>query len=184
MGREGARPSPLQLNRWRAENFRIKIVESQVVGLVPTNRQSSNVMNDDIANPISERQAQRARVLTLSVHCVVATCFLLASAILPSRTLAQPRGEGGPPPPGGGGGPQLRYHEVVQSEGVLSLVRADVAPISASEVTIEVVGDQRVIRSNGIALHQTGSFPNADNPNSISPQKLYLYRCRRSRDNR
>ena len=105
------------------------------------------------------------QVLTWSVQWVAATCFLLAGAILPSHTLAQARGEGGPP---------LRYHEVVQSEGVLSLVRADVAPISASEVTIEVVGDQRVIRSNGIAQHQTGVFPNADNPNTISPQN-YTY---------
>ena len=111
------------------------------------------------------------QVLTWSVQWVAATCFLLAGAILPSHTLAQARGEGGPPR---GGGPPLRYHEVVQSEGVLSLVRADVAPISASEVTIEVVGDQRVIRSNGIAQHQTGVFPNADNPNTISPQN-YTY---------
>lgn len=40
-----------------------------------------------------------------------------------------------------------------------------------SRVSITVEGAQRVIRSNGIPDHETGSFPNRRNPNRISEQK-------------
>ena len=39
-----------------------------------------------------------------------------------------------------------------------------------SEVTIEIRDGYRYITSNGIPDHPTGRFPNAGNPNSISPQ--------------
>lgn len=42
-------------------------------------------------------------------------------------------------------------------------------------VTIEVVGEHRMIRSNGIPSHATGTFPNAGNPNMIRAQR-HTYR--------
>lgn len=39
-----------------------------------------------------------------------------------------------------------------------------------NQVTITVEGDYRFIRSNGIPNHQTGQFPGAGNPNTISAQ--------------
>ncbi|QHI38868.1 hypothetical protein IMCC3317_42680 [Kordia antarctica] len=40
-----------------------------------------------------------------------------------------------------------------------------------SEVTISKQGKYRVIKSNAIPKHATGAFPNAGNPNTISPQE-------------
>ncbi|MBC8754521.1 YHYH protein [Kordia sp. YSTF-M3] len=40
-----------------------------------------------------------------------------------------------------------------------------------SEVTISEQGKYRVIKSNAIPQHATGAFPNAGNPNTISPQQ-------------
>jgi hypothetical protein len=40
-----------------------------------------------------------------------------------------------------------------------------------NEVKIDVKGEYRVISSNGIPDHSTGSFPNRGNPNTISPQR-------------
>jgi hypothetical protein len=40
-----------------------------------------------------------------------------------------------------------------------------------SEVTISKQGKYRVIKSNAIPQHATGAFPNAGNPNTISPQE-------------
>lgn len=47
--------------------------------------------------------------------------------------------------------------------------------VSGNEVTITVEGDYRYIRSNGLPDHETGDFPNANNPNTISEQD-YEYR--------
>jgi hypothetical protein len=49
------------------------------------------------------------------------------------------------------------------------------APAYTNRVSITVEGDRRVIRSNGIADHPTGRFPNRGNPNAISP-KDYTWR--------
>jgi len=44
----------------------------------------------------------------------------------------------------------------------------------ANQVTIVLSGEYRFITSNGIPNHATGPFPNAHNPNSISPQQHYF----------
>jgi hypothetical protein len=47
----------------------------------------------------------------------------------------------------------------------------DEAPAGVDpRVTISVEGQYRVIRCNGIPNHETGEFPNRNNPNSIAPQ--------------
>lgn len=48
-------------------------------------------------------------------------------------------------------------------------------PAFASDVSITVQGDFRLIRSNGIPNHDTGRFPNRGNPNTIEPQH-YAFR--------
>jgi hypothetical protein len=45
---------------------------------------------------------------------------------------------------------------------------------AAPAVTIEENDGYRYITSNGIPNHQPGSFPNRNNPNSISPQRYQL----------
>src|SRR4051812_37369053 len=59
--------------------------------------------------------------------------------------------------------------------------KVDVTPVPATEkppgdnqVSITIEGSQRVITANGLPDHLTGRFPNADNPNSIKPQR-YRY---------
>lgn len=56
---------------------------------------------------------------------------------------------------------------------VLLLSLAVAGPLSAlprNEVSITVVGDKRIIESNGIPDHPTGQFPGPNNPNRISEQ--------------
>src|SRR5262245_46089029 len=48
-------------------------------------------------------------------------------------------------------------------------------PPNASQVSIAIEGDQRVIRANGLPDHLTGQFPNRGNPNRIAPQS-YAFR--------
>ena len=52
-------------------------------------------------------------------------------------------------------------------------VPATEPPPTKSEVSITVVGDQRVIVANGIPDHPTGQFPNDDNPNTIRAQNYH-----------
>ncbi len=66
--------------------------------------------------------------------------------------------------------PRPRLHRVI-SKGELNVVPATQAPSMPNEVTIEIDGDERVVRSNGIPDHKTGKFPNRGNPNTISKQK-------------
>lgn len=70
--------------------------------------------------------------------------------------IAQPRGP--------------RLHRVIE-KGELKLMPSTSTPEVESEVTITVVGDQRLITSNGIPNHRTGQFPNRGNPNRISVQE-------------
>ncbi len=70
--------------------------------------------------------------------------------------IAQPRGP--------------RMHSVIE-KGELNLMPSISSPDVETEVSISVVGDQRVITSNGIPNHKTGQFPNRGNPNRISVQK-------------
>lgn len=106
----------------------------------------------------------------LSLICIICL-FSLAQATQAQRGGPRP---GGPPPPGGDGGPMLRYHEVVQSDGTVTLVPATVASSLPSQVQIRIEGDWRIIESNGIPEHNTGAFPNEGNPNAISAQS-YRY---------
>jgi YHYH protein len=64
-----------------------------------------------------------------------------------------------PPPP--------RMHSVTE-KGTLKIRPAESTPEVKSEVSIEIVGDQRVIKANGIPNHMTGVFPNPGNPNRIA----------------
>lgn len=66
---------------------------------------------------------------------------------------------------------QLRRHTATTT-GELDLLPAIQAPITASRVSIAIEGDRRVIRSNSIAEHDTGQFPNGGNPNGISEQTV------------
>jgi len=69
----------------------------------------------------------------------------------------------------GQGPPPARYHTAIQSSGATT--------VSASErlswnnrVSIEVRGNERVIKSNGIPAHRVGRFPNRGNPHEIEEQ--------------
>jgi hypothetical protein len=64
------------------------------------------------------------------------------------------------PPPG-------RTHRVIE-KGELHPVPATSTPQFDNEVRIEIVGDERVITTNGIPNHKTGPFPNRGNPNRMS----------------
>jgi hypothetical protein len=66
--------------------------------------------------------------------------------------------------------PRPRFHQITE-KGELVLAPADSAPAIENEVTIQVVGEYRVITANGIPNHKTGKFPNRGNPNRISAQK-------------
>ena len=66
--------------------------------------------------------------------------------------------------------PRPRTHTIIK-KGTLTPLPATSEPQIANEVTIEIIGDERVIRSNGIPDHKTGRFPNRGNPNRISAQR-------------
>lgn len=70
--------------------------------------------------------------------------------------------------------PRGRMHTAVRA-GKLDLMPATSQPNSPNEVSIEVEGEHRVIRSNGIPEHKIGTFPNRGNPNRIRAQQ-YVYR--------
>ena len=73
----------------------------------------------------------------------------------------------GPPPP--------RQHTVTQSGGLDDFLPATKTPIAEPNVSITQENGQRVIRSNGIAAHETGPFPNRGNPNGIRTQS-YVFK--------
>lgn len=60
-------------------------------------------------------------------------------------------------------------HRVTQ-KGELNRRAATTEPPTKNQVSIEIVGDERVIKSNGIPNHMTGKFPNRGNPNIIAEQ--------------
>ncbi|MEL6552078.1 MAG: YHYH protein [Cyanobacteria bacterium J06621_11] len=59
---------------------------------------------------------------------------------------------------------------LLQAMAVTSTVTNAVASAAANQVTIETRGEYRYIYANGIPDHPTGTFPNPDNPNTISTQ--------------
>lgn len=68
------------------------------------------------------------------------------------------------------GARNLRKHTIVQSDGVVDTVKADIAPITDSMIDVTVEGDLRILTANGVSKHLTGTFPNKDNPNPIETQ--------------
>lgn len=57
----------------------------------------------------------------------------------------------------------------------LDLATANSTNASAAKVAISLEGNFRVIRANGLPNHETGAFPNSNNPNRIAPQD-YTFR--------
>ncbi len=55
--------------------------------------------------------------------------------------------------------------------GTVTLEPAD-RVLSPSEVFIEVRGDTRIVRTNGIPEHAVGAFPNSGNPHAITEQNF------------
>ena len=93
------------------------------------------------------------RTIKFGSSVAIASCLALFSIALVS--IAQP--------------PTPRVHRVIE-KGELHPLPATSQPVEPNVVKIEIVGDQRVITSNGIPNHKTGRFPNRGNPNRISPQ--------------
>lgn len=71
--------------------------------------------------------------------------------------------------------PPARRHTRVQSDGNPKLVPATSSPTIGNRVTIQIEGNYRVIRANGVPDHMTGAFPNGGNPHRIEAQD-YVYR--------
>jgi hypothetical protein len=71
--------------------------------------------------------------------------------------------------------PQSRQHTIVQSDGKIETIKADIKPISENRIKVSINGNQRILNANGISKHLTGKFPNAGNPNSIKEQK-YIFK--------
>jgi hypothetical protein len=61
-------------------------------------------------------------------------------------------------------------HNATQKTTV-AVVPATEPPPDNCEVSITVEGDRRTITANGVPDHPTGRFPNANNPNGLSPQR-------------
>ena len=64
--------------------------------------------------------------------------------------------------------PRPRLHRVKKE--ISNSIPADSTNPQTNEVSIDIVGNQRVIQANGIPAHKTGTFPNRGNPNRISVQ--------------
>ena len=71
--------------------------------------------------------------------------------------------------------PHTRSHTVTQSENEVNTLPTTTPPITNNYIHITVLGDTRILKSNGIAKHLTGNFPNHGNPNSIKQQN-YTFR--------
>src|SRR4051812_17530020 len=60
-------------------------------------------------------------------------------------------------------------------DGLMQLALNDQSSIPAAKVSVTVEGEYRFIRGNGLPNHETGQFPNQNNPNRIAPQN-YSFR--------
>jgi len=67
-----------------------------------------------------------------------------------------------------GQGVRFRPHTATESQPI-AVVPAD-RSAGQTQVDIEVVGNTRTIRANGIPNHAVGAFPNSGNPHTIQPQ--------------
>ena len=87
-----------------------------------------------------------------------------AAAVLYLSFLAGPvLAQGGPPP---------AHTHTANSTQPVTLVAATQDPITTPYVEVAVEGDRRIIRTNGIPSHRTGTFPNSGNPNAIAALNL------------
>jgi hypothetical protein len=64
----------------------------------------------------------------------------------------------------------MRKHSANQVDEAMKLYPATEKPIAENRYTETLVGEWRVFKSNGIAEHLTGEFPNSGNPNAIREQ--------------
>ena len=87
-------------------------------------------------------------------YVIVCTSCVASLALQLHESFAQPPG---------------RTHRVTE-KGELRPLPATSNPPAESETRIEIVGDERVITTNGMPNHNTGRFPNRGNPNRMSPQ--------------
>lgn len=69
---------------------------------------------------------------------------------------------------------RTRQHTVNQSDGHVDTVSASVQSSSTSNISISIIGNDRVLQANGLANHATGQFPNQGNPHAISSQNYYF----------
>ena len=74
-----------------------------------------------------------------------------------------------------GQGRQLREHTVVQSSGDPTLEPANQEAPAASDVTVSVDGNERIIEANGMPGTLVGQFPNRGNPHAMAIQNI-VYR--------
>lgn len=63
-----------------------------------------------------------------------------------------------------------RKHRVIQSDGEVETIPANIEPITDSKISIRIEGEDRILVANGISEHLTGEFPNSGNPNGITEQ--------------
>lgn len=71
-------------------------------------------------------------------------------------------------------GPRTRPHTTLQSDGKLDRQSATRSAPGTSSISVEVVGDERVITANGLPGHDVGRFPNSGNPHRISAQSYRI----------
>jgi hypothetical protein len=64
----------------------------------------------------------------------------------------------------------MRKHQANEAQPVVP-IPADARPPAKPRVSIEMVGDKRRIRSNGMPSHKIGTYPTRHNPNVIGEQQ-------------
>ncbi len=119
------------------------------------------------------RMRNRGAAGCVALAAVLAGCEAIQDVTEAPQVLL---GRGGPgaAAPNPGGPPPLRDHTVTQAPESLETQPATERPSEPNRFSARVDGDVRVIRTNGIPSHATGSFPNAGNPNAIRRQDRTL----------
>ena len=69
---------------------------------------------------------------------------------------------------------KTRKHRVNQSDGSIKTIEANTMHEMDAHISIRIEGAHRILKSNGIAKHMTGAFPNHGNPHSITEQDYYF----------
>ncbi len=91
-----------------------------------------------------------------------------------SRRGGRQNGGNGNNPRGGAGRPETREHSITQISTPLYTYPSNTPPIGDSQYSESSQNSHRQINANGISEHDTGTFPNDGNPNTISEQR-YAY---------